>query len=208
MNKKILNIPSEKSKMELTTIHWIAFEILLLVICEFSPVSSFVARKLCHTASGFMMLQLDPSDDLARWFVYSVALSSLAMVWEIGIPFQFRYAKSRDVGISIYLVVVVIFFYTQVPLHIIQPVFYADPLGAIIGRGLTKLNIYNPAWIGKKTIGGTCAVFGATILTLTYGTLSQKIVIAFVAAFVEGISIEYDNLMITAVVLSGYKILT
>ena len=104
--------------------------------------------------------------------------------------------------------VVVIFFYTQVPLRIIQPVFYADPLGAIIGRGLTKLNIYNPAWIGKKTIGGTCAVFGATILTLTYGTLSQKILIAFVAAFVEGISIEYDNLMITAVVLSGYKILT
>ena len=129
------------------------------------------------------------------------------MVWEIGIPFQFRYSKARDIGISIYLVIVVIFFYTQVPLHIIQPVFYADPLGAIIGKGLTKFNFYNPIWIGKKTVGGTAAVFIASLLTLTYGTLLEKVVIALLSAIVEGISLEYDNLMITAVVLSGYKIL-
>ena len=68
-----------------------------------------------------------------------------------------------------YLVIVVIFFYTQIPLHIIQPVFYADPMGAIIGKGLTKLYPqYNPQWIGKKTIGGTMAVFITSIITLTY----------------------------------------
>ena len=193
--------------MELSTLHWILFELVLLAICEFAPISPFVARKLCHIGSGIMMLQLDSSDSLARWFVYSVALGSLLMVWEIGIPFQFRYSKARDIGISIYLVIVVIFFYTQVPLHIIQPVFYADPLGAIIGKGLTKFKFYNPTWIGTKTVGGTAAVFIASLLTLTYGTLLQKIVIAFLSALVEGISLEYDNLMITAVVLSGYKIL-
>jgi hypothetical protein len=42
-------------------------------------------------------------------------------------------------------VIVTIFFYAQLPLNIIQPVFYADPLGAIVGKGLTKLKIYNPA---------------------------------------------------------------
>jgi len=170
-------------------------------------MSPFVARKLCHIGSGIMMLQLDASDSLARWFVYSVALSSLLMVWEVGVPYQFRYSEARDIGISIYLVIVVIFFYTQLPLQIIQPVFYADPIGAIIGKGLTKLKFYNPSWIGKKTVGGTAAVFIATFLTLTYGTLEQKILIASLAAIVEGISLEYDNLMITAVVVLGYKIL-
>ena len=161
--------------MEVTTNQWIIFEVILLSICEFAPISPFLARKLCHVGSGIMMLQLDPSDYLARWFVYAVAISSLMMVWEV-IPFQFRYSRSKDIGISMYLVIVVMFFYTQMPLHIIQPVFYADPMGAIVGKALTKLiPSFNPQWIGKKTIGGTLAVFITSIITLTYGTLFQKI---------------------------------
>ena len=193
--------------MEVSTTQWIAFEIILLAICEFAPISPFLARKLCHVGSGIMMLQLDPSDYLARWFVYTVAISSLLMVWEVGLPFQFRYSRPRDVGISMYLVIVVIFFYTQTPLRIIQPVFYADPMGAIVGKGLTKLYPkYNPQWIGKKTIGGTMAVFITSIITLTYGSQSQKILIAFLCAIVEAISLDYDNIMIAIVVIAGHRI--
>ena len=192
--------------MEITTIHWILFELVLLAICEFAPMSPFLARKLCHIGSGVMMLQLDPTDYLARWFVYSVAFSSLMMVWEMGIPFQFRYSKSRDIGISIYLVIVVTFFYLQLPLHIIQPVFYADPMGAIVGKGLTNLNFYNPVWIGNKTVCGSIAVLMASFLSLTYGTMQEKVLISLLAALVEGISLEYDNLMIAAVVIVGYNI--
>jgi len=192
--------------MEVTTTQWIIFEVILLSICEFAPISPFLARKLCHVGSGIMMLQLDPSDYLARWFVYAVAISSLMMVWEV-IPFQFRYSRSKDIGISMYLVIVVIFFYTQMPLHIIQPVFYADPMGAIVGKALTKLiPSFNPQWIGKKTVGGTLAVFITSIITLTYGTLFQKILIGAVSALVEAISLDYDNIMIAAVVIAGYKI--
>ena len=192
--------------MEVTTTQWIIFEVILLLICEFAPISPFLARKLCHVGSGIMMLQLDPSDYLARWFVYAVAISSLMMVWEV-IPFQFRYSRSKDIGISMYLVIVVIFFYTQMPLHIIQPVFYADPMGAIVGKALTKLiPSFNPQWIGKKTVGGTLAVFITSIITLTYGTLYQKILIGAVSALVEAISLDYDNIMIAAVVIAGYKI--
>ena len=192
--------------MEVTTTQWIIFEVILLSICEFAPISPFLARKLCHVGSGIMMLQLDPSDYLARWFVYAVAISSLMMVWEV-IPFQFRYSRSKDIGISMYLVIVVMFFYTQMPLHIIQPVFYADPMGAIVGKALTKLiPSFNPQWIGKKTVGGTLAVFITSIITLTYGTLFQKILIGTVSALVEAISLDYDNIMIAAVVIAGYKI--
>ena len=59
---------------------------------------------------------------------------------------------------------------------------------------------------GKKTVGGTLAVFFTSIVTLTYGTLFQKILIGTVSALVEAISLDYDNIMIAAVVITGYKI--
>lgn len=40
-----------------------------------------------------------------------------------------------------------------------MPVFFADPAGAIVGKFLTKRGVYNPRWIGEKTLGGTLAVF-------------------------------------------------
>ena len=116
----------------------IVSEILILLFCEFGPLSNFGARKLCHSFSGFMMLHLNSDDPLARYFVYSVAVSSLVMVWEIGINFRFRYAKPRDVGISVYLIIVVLFFYHRIPLEVIKPVFFADPLGALVGRYLSE----------------------------------------------------------------------
>ena len=66
--------------------------------------------------SGLMMLHLDMSDWLARYFVYSVAVSSLMMVWQLGTNYNFRFSRTRDVGISVYLSIVVAFFYTRTPL--------------------------------------------------------------------------------------------
>merc|ERR1719219_2326976 len=88
------------------------------------------------------------------------------MVWELGIPFKFRFSGTRDIGITVYLLLVVIFFYYQIPLEIINPVFFADPLGALVGKYLTQSGFKNPAWIGEKTVGGSLAVFFATLFTL------------------------------------------
>ena len=188
------------------TTHWIAFELALLAICEFGPLSPFLARKLCHAGSGLMMLQLDPEDWLARWFVYSVALVSLMMVWEVGVPFQFRYSKRKDVGMTVYLVIVTVFFYLKMPLSIIRPVFLADPMGAIIGKSLTQNNIYNPKWVGDKTVGGTIAVMITAFLSLTFGNVWHKLLLSILIAFVEGISLEIDNLLIAGVVIIAYNI--
>ena len=38
-------------------------------------------------------------------------------------------------------------------LEIINPVFLADPLGAIVGKTLTNTGVTNPKWVGEKTIG-------------------------------------------------------
>jgi len=191
-----------------TTWNWIWFELLcVLALAEFGPLSDFTARKWVHMASGFMMLYLDPADWLARYFVYSVVVSSLVMVWEIGpLPFKFRYAKARDVGITVYLLIVAAFFYTQTSLWIIMPVFFADPAGAVVGKFLTKHmgHSINFRWNGEKTIFGTLAVFAVAFLTLTYGEIREKLLLAGVIAFAEGLSKDYDNLLIAGVVLIGY----
>ena len=189
---------------KLPTIPLILAELLILAFCEFGPLTNFGARKLCHSFSGFMMLHLDSADPLARYFVYSVAVSSLVMVWEIGINFRFRYAKPRDVGISVYLIIVVIFFYNQIPLEIIKPVFFADPLGALVGRYLTEQGYTNPRWVGEKTVGGTCAVFLSTLATLGFGSWGEKLGLSVVVAIAEGLSKDFDNLFIAAIVIGGY----
>ena len=198
---------------KLPTIPLIFFELLLLAVCEFGPLSSFISRKLVHSLSGLMMLHLDQEDDLARYFVYSVVISSLAMVWNVvGLftnkwNFRFRYSTPKDVGISVYLVIVMIFFMRRIPLEIIKPVLFSDPLGAVIGKELTKNGVYNPRWIGEKTFGGSLAVFISTLFTLIYGGWMEKIIISFLVTVVEGLSKQYDNLFITFVVLLGYAII-
>lgn len=192
---------------KLPTLPLILVELVLLGFCEFGPLSDFAARKLCHSFSGLLMLHLDPADPISRLFVYSVAVSSLLMVWQIGVTFKFRYSNTRDVGISVYLVLMVVFFYHQIPLEIIKPVFFADPLGALVGRHLTQAGCWNPAWIGQKTVGGSLAVFLATLLTLSFGSSGEKLLLSALVTVAEGLSREYDNLLIAGLVILGYRVL-
>lgn len=192
----------------MSTVILIVMQVLLLGVCEFwTDLSPFVARKLVHSFSGLMMLYLDPVDWLARYFVYAVVVSSLMMVWEVGAPFKFRYSNSRDVGITVYLIIVGLFYYTQTSLWIIKPVFFADPCGAIVGKWLTKNKYYNPKWNGEKTVGGTIAVFIAAFLSISYGGMLERLVLAVIVAVAEGLSKDYDNLLIAAVVMVYYMLI-
>ena len=88
--------------------------------------------------------------------------------------------------------------------EIINPVFLADPLGALVGKSLTKSGVPNPRWCGSKTMGGTCAVFLASLLTLSFGSWSFRAALSLVIALVEGVTLKFDNLFITGTVLVGY----
>jgi len=192
---------------KLPTLPLILLELAILAFCEFGPLTDFGARKLCHSLSGLLMLHLHPGDPLARYFVYSVAVSSLAMVWQLGTTFTFRYSRTRDVGITVYLLLVTAFFYFQLPLEIIKPVFFADPMGAVVGRHLTSQGLWNPPWTGSKTVGGSLAVLTATLATLSFGSLPTKACISAAVAVAEGLSKDYDNLFIAAIVIASYAVL-
>ena len=115
--------------------------------------------------------------------------------------------NTQDVGITVYLSIVCLFFFLQQPLRIIRPVFFADPCGALVGKFCSKREATfgrNPRWIGEKTLYGSVAVFIASILSLAYGSVLQKVVLSLAIAFTEGMSKDYDNLGIAAVVLVGW----
>ena len=89
-------------------------------------------------------------------------------------------------------------------LEIINPVFFADPLGALVGKSLTSSGLNNPKWVGEKTVGGSVAVFLASYLTLAFGRESYKLFLSLVITLMEGLTLEFDNLFITATVITGY----
>ena len=189
---------------KLSTAPLIVIQFLILGIGEFGPFSTFMSRKLVHSLSGLVMCHLEMQDPYARYFVYAVAALSLAMTWDL-IPSKinprFRFSSAKDIGISLYLLTVVAFFWYRIPIELIKPLFFADPMGAIIGSALTKSGIFNPKWVGKKSVGGSLAVLVSTHITLIFGGWTEKLAISTIVSLVEGLSGDYDNLFITIVVL-------
>lgn len=194
---------------DITTERWILYQIILFGICELFPfsdarnVTNFISRKLMHVCSGYMMLHLDEDDPLARYFVYAVCASSLGMVWGL-IPYSLRFAERRDVGITVYLLLVGAFFYLRWPVDVLMPVFFADPAGAVCGKLLNYYGIWNPKWFGEKTIGGSIAVFAVCKGTLQYGTYDQQMFISALVCLVEGFSLKFDNFFVAVVVVGTW----
>ena len=69
---------------------------------------------------------------------------------------------------------------------------------------MTRSGINNPRWVGEKTVGGSLAVFLASYLTLVFGSLYYKLFLSLVVTLMEGLTLEFDNLFITATVIAGY----
>merc|ERR1711954_306267 len=118
------------------------------------------------------------------------------------IGLKFRFSSTHDLGISLYLATVTAFFWYRMPIELLKPLFFADPMGAVIGSALTKGGVFNPKWVGKKSVGGSLAVLVSTYVTLIYGGSTKKLAISTIVALVEGLSGDYDNLFITIVILA------
>lgn len=188
-------------------------ETVMLLMLELMPqlTSQFAARKICHSGTGLLMLTLDSHNASARAAVWIIGVSSILMTWNvikaIGIQ-PFRFGAERDVGITIYLMLVILWFYSELPPAALSPMFFADPAGAVVGKNLVRFGFKNPAWYEKKTVGGSTAVFTLTLLTLIafYPPMPMmSLVLLSASAFVvEAIGGQYDNLCLAAAVIGGY----
>jgi hypothetical protein len=189
--------------------HLMIFIIVYIGFLEYIlPLSDFAARKCCHAGCGLGMMQLDPFSFNARVFVWIVAVSSIAMTWELSPLPPFRVSRPKDVGITAYLSLVSVWFYFNLSPVILAPVFIADPSGAIVGKFCSRnFPKYNLAWYQNKTIAGSAAVFFFTFVSITFPcTDVEKFAIALVATVAEALGGDYDNLALAAVVLAGWQL--
>jgi len=168
--------------------------------------SLFAARKACHAGNGLLMLALDSKDPIARCYVYFVVVSSLAMTWRLvpkWVP-PFRFGDVYDAGITIYLCIVAGWFYMQLPVRALAPLFFADPAGAVVGKFCTRRGI-NKVWWENKTVAGTIAVFVFAFLSLDVPQLVPRVLLAIVCALAEAFGGKtFDNLVIAVPALAGW----
>ena len=76
----------------------------------------------------------------------------------------------KDIGIFGYVIACCLCLYLMVPYSEIAPLFYADPMGAIIGKTIESPKIWE-----NKTLAGTSAIFGTSLLTID-GNIEDKII--------------------------------
>lgn len=177
-------------------------------------LSNFQARKLCHAGTGLFLLQLDSRIQLFRYFVYAVGCGAMALTWEIHPKLKpFRFGKARDIGMTAYMIVAMLWFSLELPVHVLAPMFFADPMGAVVGKYLSSLKgIHNPVWWRRggvtKTLGGSAAVFAFTVLTFAGpATLPQRMTVGLLAVLAEAIGGAYDNLLLVIVVVGSRMLL-
>ncbi|OLQ08472.1 hypothetical protein AK812_SmicGene8026 [Symbiodinium microadriaticum] len=192
-----------------------AFECGLLAFLEKGTrcLSNFQARKLCHAGTGLMLLQLDSRDEHTRYFVYMIGLGSLALTWEVHPKLKpFRFGKARDIGMTVYLLVMLLWFSLSLPIHVLGPMFFADPMGAVVGKYLSSMKdkgVVNPVWWSRggvtKTIGGSAAVLVFTMITFAGpATIPERLLVGIVAVLAEAIGGAYDNLLLVLVIV-GFR---
>lgn len=192
-------------------------ETVMLLVLECFPklLSDFAARKICHSCSGLLFLTLDSTSAAGRGAMYLIGISSILMTWEltslVGIK-PFRFGSTKDVGMTIYLVLVLLWFFGELPPAALAPMFFADPAGAVVGKWMTRnYSKYNKAWYEKKTVAGSLAVFTFTLLTLKvfYPPMVfwHMLLLSLVAPLAEAVGGSFDNLLLSAVVIGGYYLL-
>jgi hypothetical protein len=175
-------------------------------------ISDFQARKLCHSGTGLVLLQLDSREPQARQFVYIVGLGALAVTWGLVPRIKpFRFARRHDEGMTVFMIVAMIWFYMELPIQVLAPMFFADPAGAVVGKylsGLKEYGVKNPIWWRgggtQKSVGGSAAVLFFTMLTFASpATLLQRFVIGVLAVFFEALGGAFDNLLLVLLVVGS-----
>merc|ERR1712139_701537 len=97
-------------------------------------------------------------------------------------------------------------FYQRYPPQVLAPVFFADPGGAVVGKGMdTYFPAWNRRWYDRKTVCGSAAVLTLTYVSLGFAASpALRMLIAVLAMIVEAVGGAYDNLLVAAVVIAGW----
>eukprot|EP00914_Ancora_sagittata_P014135 GHVO01027624.1.p1 GENE.GHVO01027624.1~~GHVO01027624.1.p1 ORF type:complete len:153 (-),score=12.85 GHVO01027624.1:167-625(-) len=134
-----------------------------------------------------------------RIFIAAFAAGVILKVW-FGEPF--RYAERGDIGITVFGVIVILWCILKAPYSALAPTFFADPLGALVGRWADTRT-----WYKNKTIAGSLAVFTAAALSLILFTnvLWRDVFgVSIAITLCEALGGRYDNLVMSFPLFAYY----
>jgi hypothetical protein len=171
----------------------------LLLFVQFNTLlPSWGSRKVLHMGTGTLLMMCDVRDPLFRYATYAVTTVVVAFVWHRSLHFF----AVKDVGIINYLLFCSLCVSLQLPLVYCAPLFYADPMGAIVGR-----NVDTPKLVGTKSVGGTLAVFVTAALTLVETAWPLRLASAAMIALLELFAGKWDNPAIGVYLLAHHALL-
>ena len=172
----------------------------------------YLARKALHIGTGLLCMVAQALGFDTLILVVGVITTVLILSKSIKIYPMQEYAKSEkkasfDVGMLNFCVCTIVPVAMGVSLAHISPVYFADPMGAIVGRNLKTWRIPDA---GKKTIGGSLAVlFSAYLSLVTFAKASHPngLLWGLLIAVAEAYSGEWDNAAIASLLSLRYLIL-
>jgi hypothetical protein len=177
-----------------------------LLFCMLNRVlPSWLSRKGIHVGMGVMLVHSDVEGDwrmramvhLVAWGFLALAAAAAAGRVSLSTHLRFLHAQYRfDPGVCTYLLTCSLCVALGVRFVDMAPLFFADPMGAIVGR-----NWKTPRLVGAKTCGGTLAVWLTAFVTWNAVSLWSCAVGASAIAVVELFGGEYDNPAIAVLLL-------
>ena len=172
----------------------------------------YLARKALHIGTGLLCMVAQALGFDTLILIVGVVATALILSKSIKIYPMQEYAKSEkkgsfDVGMLNFCVCTILPVAMGVSLAHISPVYFADPMGAIVGRNLKTWRIPEA---GKKTIGGSLAVlFSAywSLVVFAKASHANGLLWGLLIAVTEAYSGEWDNAGIAALLSFRYLIL-
>ena len=140
--------------------------------------------------AGTLFILCDVHDPLFVAGMYFVAAATAVVVSRTRL---IHFASLRDVGILNYMFFCALCVTIKLPMVYIAPLFYADPMGAIVGR-----NVESRKLVGSKSLAGTVAVFVTASLTFVETPAWACVLSGAAVAAIELLAGKQDNVAIEA----------
>ena len=175
-----------------------------LLFCMFNRVlPPYLSRKGIHMGIGALLLFSDMEDWRVHALVHAMAGTFVALTLAAALAraslaqrLPFMHDRTVDPGVLCYLLCVSACAALRVPYCDMAVLFFADPMGALVGR-----NVHTPKLYGSKSVGGTLAVWATAVAAWNDAHLGRCVAGATLTAAIELVGGDYDNVLIAALLL-------
>lgn len=165
----------------------------------------WIARKSVHMGIGTLLIHADLDDFRIRTSIYLATTLTCAsfiaayLFFRRSARFALHFAHDDvvlDPGIVTYLAMCTVCAHLRLPFVEMAPLFFADPMGAIVGRNVRSVRVY-----GSKTLAGSSAVWIAAYLVWNDTRVAERAYGATIVAFVELFGGAWDNPLIGSLLM-------